>query len=457
VALRSLALCVLLSAAGSVHAADFDGGMVPTDRIVLPAGPASGVVAVVSAPEGWAGDEEALADALRRSGLAVIGIDLADLLEAIASREEDCVYLVADIERLSHQIQRATDASDYHAPIVAGVGIAGGLALDLVAQSPAATIGGIVVTDPAVAVHLAKPLCTAATHTDGPGGSTYALPTGPAVEPVSIGLSADAPAPVRDRVAAFAASATNVTVVEGAAPSVAGLEERIRDMARAGAGGAAGLPVVELPATPSHDTLAIVLSGDGGWRDLDKTIGGILQSEGVPTLGLDSLRYFWSKRTPAGTAHDLGALIRDYTARWNVANVALVGYSFGADVLPDTILALDPDVRARLRQVSLLGLSPQADWEITVSGWLGSASGDATATGPALARLPPALIQCIYGTAETDSPCPGLAGSGAEVIATKGGHHFDGNYDALAAAILAGLDHRRADPPAPHAGAREIR
>lgn len=453
-AFRALVLAACLAAAVPAAAADFDGGMVPTDRIALPDGPATGVVALISAPDSWGDGEAALAESLSRDGIAVIGIDLPAYLQAIADAKGDCVYLIADIERLSHEIQRDTDAAGYHAPIIAGVGEAGGLALDMVVQSPAATVGGTVVTDPSAAVRLAKPLCTGATHIDDAEGSVYTLPTGAVVDPVSIGLSADAPREVRDRVEAFRAAAPAVSVVEGADPTIAGLEQRIRDMVNAGSSAASALPVIELPATPTHDTLAIIVSGDGGWRDLDRTIGGILQSEGVPTLGLDALRYFWTKRTPEQTAKDLAGLIGDYTAKWTVSDVALVGYSFGADILPATYLALDPETRARVRQLSLLGLSSAADWEITVSGWLGSASSAASPTAPALAQIPPALVQCIYGVAEDDSPCPALAASGVETIGTKGGHHFDGNYKALADAILTGIDRRGragAASPAPAA------
>jgi type IV secretory pathway VirJ component len=252
---------------------------------------------------------------------------------------------------------------------------------------------------------------------------------------------------VRARAAAFRDGATGVAVIDGAEPGMAGLEARIRAMV-AGGDDEDALPVVELPATARHDALAIILSGDGGWRDLDRTIGEILQSQGVPTLGLDSLRYFWTRRSPEETARDLGGLIHRYTEQWGVGNVLLVGYSFGADVLPDAYLALDPDARGKVRQISLLGLSGAADWEITVTGWLGSSSSAATPTMPALKQLPPDLVQCIYGAKETDSPCPGLDGSGAEVIRTEGGHHFDGNYKALADAILAGLERRAAETPA---------
>jgi type IV secretory pathway VirJ component len=47
-------------------------------------------------------------------------------------------------------------------------------------------------------------------------------------------------------------------------------------------------------------------------------------------------------------------------------------------------------------------------------------------------------LLCLYGEEETDSACPLLAGTAATVIRTAGGHHFDGNYDALAQHLLDG-------------------
>ena len=199
--------------------------------------------------------------------------------------------------------------------------------------------------------------------------------------------------------------------------------------------------------------MAIMISGDGGWRDIDKQVAGVLQAQGVPVVGLDSLRWFWSTRTPQETAAEIAHLIDVYTERWGVGKVVLAGYSFGADVLPEAYLALPPEAQDRVAQISLLAPSQQADWQITVSGWLGAASSKARPTGPALARMPPGKLQCIQGQEETDSACPALAASGAEVIVTKGGHHFDGDYKALAGHILDGLrparDTRRTDARGP--------
>jgi type IV secretory pathway VirJ component len=200
----------------------------------------------------------------------------------------------------------------------------------------------------------------------------------------------------------------------------------------------ADLPLVELPADAPTDRLAVVLSGDGGWRDIDKSIAETLRQDGVSTIGLDSLRYFWSEQTPQHTADDLARILRTYMARWHVRHIALIGYSFGANVLPFVFTRLPADLRARVDLVSLIGLSTGADFEIRVVGWLGAPpSATALPIPPELARLPADRVQCIYGADDTDdSACPGLAGTAADVVLLPGGHHFDGDYEGLTRRIL---------------------
>ena len=117
----------------------------------------------------------------------------------------------------------------------------------------------------------------------------------------------------------------------------------------------------------------------------------------------------------------------------------LIGYSFGADILPFAYNRLPPVEQEHVHRLSLLALSGSADFEIHVSGWLGvdSKSDDTRPTAPELARLPPGLVQCFYGADDADSACQLPELKGAELIRTEGGHHFDGNYEALANAIMA--------------------
>jgi len=205
----------------------------------------------------------------------------------------------------------------------------------------------------------------------------------------------------------------------------------------------ASLPLVELPAVPHGRFLAIIFSGDGGWRDIDKTIAQKLCSDGVSVIGWDSLHYFWSRKSPAQIANDLSLVIEAYTSRWGISKVALIGYSFGAGILPFAYDRLTQEAKQRVVQISLLGFASTTDFEISIAGWLGAAaSKDATPTIPALASIDPRMIQCFYGEDESDSVCPELGSNGVEIIRVGSGHHFGGDYDALAQDILAGVRRR---------------
>ena len=95
------------------------------------------------------------------------------------------------------------------------------------------------------------------------------------------------------------------------------------------------IPLVELPATNSNArAIFILLSGDGGWRDIDKQIGEFLSQHGVHVIGIDSLRYFWKKKAPQEIASDINRVVDYYTKKWNAPLVGLGGFSFGADVIP---------------------------------------------------------------------------------------------------------------------------
>ena len=132
-------------------------------------------------------------------------------------------------------------------------------------------------------------------------------------------------------------------------------------------------------------------------------------------------------------------------AKWHASEVALIGYSFGADVMPFAYNRLPDTLRSHVALIALLGFSQTADFEITVSGWLGEPPGPkALPIFPETDKIPPSLMQCFYGEDEKDTACPELAWRGVEVIRTTGGHHFNGDYEALARRILAGFKRRLA-------------
>ncbi|MBP1858363.1 virulence factor family protein [Rhizobium herbae] len=440
---------LLFSASGArcEDAAAFDTGMIPSPHILMPDGDVAAAVVLISDKTGWSDKEDALAKSLTGGGALVIGIDLPSYLASLAKDDGECVYMVSDIEALSQEVQRAAKNTDYHLPIVAGAGAGGALALAIAAQTPAATIGQTLAVDPEAGIALTKELCTPADKKTVGDHMIYGLTDGALPDPITVLFTGAAPADGRAHVAELTAKHSDIEITETDDDMWKAFSDALSALVSASAGddNPLGLPLTVLDAKPTRDTMAIVYSGDGGWRDIDKEVGDILQQQGMPVVGVDSLRYFWSERQPQETADDLHRIIALYSKRWNVKHILLIGYSFGADILPRTYNLLPQADRDRIAQVSLMAVSHQVDYKISVLGWLGATGSDG-AGDPAddIAKINPALVQCIYGTEDDDDVCPTLKGTGIEVIPIEGGHHFDEDYPALAKRLLDGYDRRLA-------------
>jgi len=205
---------------------------------------------------------------------------------------------------------------------------------------------------------------------------------------------------------------------------------------------ALAIPVVEVPAGQSNDTLTLFLSGDGGWRDLDRDVAGEMAKMGYPVVGIDTLRYYWQHKSPEQSAEDLIELMHHYRQKWGIKRFVLTGYSFGADVLPAIYNRLPADEQQRVEAMILLAFARSGSFEIAVDGWLGNAGKEAL-TGPEMAKVPAAKVLCVYGEEEADeSGCTEKTTSG-EVLKLPGGHHFDENYPALAKRLVQAIDQRQ--------------
>ncbi|WP_347989730.1 AcvB/VirJ family lysyl-phosphatidylglycerol hydrolase [Methylomonas sp. AM2-LC] len=199
---------------------------------------------------------------------------------------------------------------------------------------------------------------------------------------------------------------------------------------------ATNMPVVEVPAATASDSVTIFYSGDGGWRDLDRTVAGEMAKQNYPVVGVDVLRYFWKQKPAEQVAADLSSTMHYYRQHWGSKKFILAGYSFGADIMPAVYNHLSAEDKDSVSLLVLLALAQTADFEIHVSGWLGQ-SGQGQPLAPELARIPKQKLLCVYGAEEkAETACTQLQNSEAHILELPGGHHFDEDYAKLTRLIL---------------------
>ncbi len=468
--------------------------------VVSPHATPRGVILLLSGADGWNQDMADTAKRLAAQGAMVVGISVPQFDAALESDGAQCVFPDGDLENLSHFLQAYYRLPTYMSPIVAGYGVGGTLAYAMLAQAPLGTFAGAVSLRFCPSYPLKKRLCQGSglefsAHTQD-GGVDF-LPAKQIGVPWMVldgaqPLGADRQACDATQVRGFVAQVPNAqwiggsdylaafaTLLDRQAPSppsttpaalkdlplveVPAAQAAATSAVKAGAGAAGAAssdaapsnaaPASMAPSSPApanaaaqsaalSDVFAIMLSGDGGWAGLDKEVAAALAADGIPVIGLDSLRYFWSARTPASLAADLDAMIQYYVARLGKRRVLLIGYSQGADVLPFAVNRLPPATRSQVALTAIIGMSEHALFEFHVSSWVADdESGPATL--PEVQRISGIPVLCVYGEEETDSLCPQLDPRRITVVKLKGGHHFDGNYAGLAQAILASAGGRR--------------
>jgi phosphatidylglycerol lysyltransferase len=193
------------------------------------------------------------------------------------------------------------------------------------------------------------------------------------------------------------------------------------------------LPLRVVPAEGTEKATLVFLSGDGGWADLDQSVAAALAKRGVTTIGWSTLRYFWKARSPdevvAATERIAHAVSR--------GPVFVGGYSFGADVVGHLAPRLEPSARG----LFLIGAGKYATFEVSPLDWIrtsSAASAYPVTSALAKTKLPWLCLASQGGLAE--SGCPERGSELQRRTVLPGGHHFAGDYDAVAKAAADWID-----------------
>lgn len=201
---------------------------------------------------------------------------------------------------------------------------------------------------------------------------------------------------------------------------------------------------------------AIFYSGDGGWEPLEQQVSNALSEQGIPVLGINTFTYFWREKTADKYAEELDTAITQYRNQWGKQRVWLIGFSFGANVLPSIINKLTPQNRDYITQLVMLEPTKDVFFEIelekymkegwwnlqlqAIRHWLFPVKHyDALPALNTLQGHPPTI--CYYGT---QSVYAGICSSHSLptqiiTVTNNGGHYFHQDFQGLARQMIENL------------------
>jgi type IV secretory pathway VirJ component len=421
----------------------------------------------LSGDGGWNLGVVDMARELASMDALVVGIDITHYLRVLNQQKEGCLYPASDFESLSKYIQKRLEYPDYVRPLLVGYSSGATLIYAALVQAPANTFKGALSLGFCPDLPMDKEPCKGSglEYTrDARKSSVLFLPAKQLATPwVAFQGEIDQVCNA-ENTRAFVRRVDNADIVMlpkvGHGFSVARnwlpqFRQVFQDLVKKSGESSQktnsqlDLPVIEVPVKQAAGSvMAIVLSGDGGWAGLDREVAAALSDNGVGVVGFDSLKYFWTARTPDTAAGDLARLIDHYLDIWQKKSIVLVGYSLGADVLPFMVARLPVEMQRKIRLIALLAPGRQTAFEFHLSDWIGGSGGrDLLPVGPEVRKLGSIPLLCFYGKEEIDSLCNEPLPSNVTVLSMAGSHHLGGNYGAIVARILQALDTGQAKRP----------
>ena len=428
-----------------------------TVTIYRGATPPQQVVLFISGDGGWNLGVVDMAERLRDAGALVVGIDIRHFIKSLEATP-GCAFPAGALEELSRAVQLRFKLPAYKPPILVGYSSGATLVYAALAAAPTEAFAGVISLGFCPDLEIRTPLCqmrglTAVRRSKGPG---YDLSPFPGSSIPWMVLQGEVDQVCDSRTTQRFAAQTGASRVFSL-PQVGhgfGVPARwatqylqayraitnngsSKPNPHATAPAVADLNLVEV--VPQNrvegDLLAVVLSGDGGWAEIDKSISASLSSAGVPVVGWSSLDYYWTPRSPERAAADLARIIEHYTTAWQKARVLVIGYSFGADVAPFLVNRLPDSVKNRIANVALLSPSETATFEFHLTNWLGGGADPRYPTSSEIGKLS-IPVTCVSAADDSDSICRAVKSARFRALAIGKGHHFSGEYSRIVEAIL---------------------
>jgi type IV secretory pathway VirJ component len=197
------------------------------------------------------------------------------------------------------------------------------------------------------------------------------------------------------------------------------------------------LPLIVMPAEANANTpLVLFITGDGGWKNFDPRLAQQFLNRQAPVVALNALHYFWSRKTPEQTTATVQMLLEKYMKRWHKQTFILVGFSFGADVMPFIVNRLPDTLMRSCKGVALFSPGTTTDFEIHLSQMMSSHRRWRYDVVKEMESMKPVRLLSFFGDEEHEFPVKILSKPGWQVIYLHGGHHYEENKDDIGKMVL---------------------
>jgi type IV secretory pathway VirJ component len=413
------------------------------------------VVIMISGDAGWKLGVVAFAETFSEMNTMVIGVDIRRYYKDLLQRNENCYNVVADFVQLATEVEKKFNFPDFKPPVIMGYSSGATLVYGILAQSrPGTFIGGISLGF-CPEIDLPKMLCqtNGLSESVDIAGKSYTLKPDAKLGNIWIVLQGKLDTVCNySEVADFVKNTADAKLItlpnvghgfskwsdfmpqwKDAYKNLIGKSEKSYQ-ANESTDQLKYLPLIITNASfqKNDAPVALLISGDGGWYGFEQSIADNLARLGIPTIGLDSKKYFWNRRTPEETAGDIAKALIYYKELWGRERFFLMGYSLGAEIVPFILTRLPEEIRSKIISAVLLSPETNTDFEVHISNMLGMGNHHNTYNVMdeiIKMQVVPTLI--IFGDSEKTQVPVLLAKTTVKIRIIPGDHHYKFNIPLI--------------------------
>ncbi|WP_238989911.1 AcvB/VirJ family lysyl-phosphatidylglycerol hydrolase [Flavobacterium sharifuzzamanii] len=426
-------------------------------------------VLFISGDGGWNSGVVDMAKNIVDQGALVAGVDIQHYFKSIKKEQSKCYYPASDFEELSLILQKKLKLKQYLKPILVGYSSGATLVYGMLAQAPANTFSGGIALGFCPDIETDRTLCDGSgltSHVLKPGKAYYLEKTEKLTVPfivlqgttdqvcnyadtkkymdglklgklISLSKVGHGFSVTKNWLPQFIEAYKEVLNTPNFAKQKSEQNSLLKEQNLAPL--PFEMPLTLIPTKNKDENLpiAFLISGDGGWTSFDQSVGEALAERGIAVIGLDAQKYFWNAKTPLETSISISKAVEHYLQQWNKKAFILVGYSFGASVVPFAAANLPETLKEKLKGVYSLSPDVKADFEIHIADMLSlESSNDNYDVISEMKKIKAYNPVCFFGNEEEPEIRKQFAESDIKTIEIPGSHHYNDDYNKIAESIL---------------------